>query len=471
MKMLIGGEMAQYRNEIVHHISELVKIRSVQEEAEPGKPYGSGVNRALEYMLELACSMGFATKNVDGYAGYAEYGSGERMTAVLVHLDTVHEGEGWTYPPFGGLIEEERIVGRGASDNKGPAVVALYCLKAIRDLGLPIRTRIRIIFGTNEESGMKDMDYYFSKEPQPDFAFVPDAGYPLFNVEMGNAMIRISHTRDRRQGSGSLQIDSLTGGMPLIMAPERCEVRIASGHVSEGKWHELLNRRTNLQAEMGADGYIAITANGNTANQPSGNAIADMMEWLAGLPFRTDADPFILFLNKKIGHDTSGKALGIHRSDEVSGPTLVLLKQILTEGDTLTAIINVRYPVTEDGDRLLGLVAEQAQLHGLQMTITRHLRPVYVSPDHPVVRTLSRVYERATGEKAELLKMGAGTYARKLKNNGVAFGAGLPGGVDNNVHRPDEFVRIEDMMKHADICLQGLYELAIQEINPSLTQI
>ncbi|MBO9608671.1 MAG: M20/M25/M40 family metallo-hydrolase, partial [Paenibacillaceae bacterium] len=219
---------------------------------------------------------------------------------------------------------------------------------------------------------------------------------------------------------------------------------------------------TNLTAEIAGDGSIEIEANGNSAEPPS-NAIADMMEWLAGLPYKTDADPLVGFLNEKLGHETNGQSLGIQRSDELSGSTIVFLKQILMAGDTVTAIMNIRYPVTEDGDRLLGLVAEQAESFGLKTTITRHLRPVYVPPEHPVIRTLSRVYERATGEKAVLLRMGAGTYARKLNNNGVAFGAGLPGGVDTNVHRPDEFVRIEDMMKHAEICLQGLYELAIDE--------
>ncbi|WP_235885439.1 Sapep family Mn(2+)-dependent dipeptidase [Paenibacillus cymbidii] len=454
--------MAPYQNEIAHHIAELVKIRSVQEEAEPGKPFGSGVDRALAYMLELADAMGFRTKNVDGYAGHAEYGSGDRLAAVLVHLDTVQEGEGWTYPPLGGLIEDGRIIGRGASDNKGPAVVALFCLKAIRDLGLPIRNRIRVIFGTNEESGMKDMDYYFAKEPLPNMAFVPDAGYPIFNVEMGNTLVEVSHTRDRSPGQERLRIESLTGGLPTALLPAKCKVRIASGPVSDGEWREQLKRRTSLTAEIAGDGSVEIAANGNSADPPS-NAIADMMEWLAGLPYKTDADPLVVFLNEKLGHETNGQSLGIQRSDELSGSTIVFLKQILTAGDTVTAIMNIRYPVTEDGDRLLGLVEEQAESFGLKTTITRHLRPVYVPPEHPVIRTLSRVYERATGDKAVLLRMGAGTYARKLNNNGVAFGAGLPGGVDTNVHRPDEFVRIEDMMKHAEICLQGLYELAIEE--------
>ncbi|WNQ13897.1 Sapep family Mn(2+)-dependent dipeptidase [Paenibacillus aurantius] len=457
--------MERYRDEIVHHISELVQIRSVQEEGEAGKPFGSGVNRALEYMLDLAASMGFRTKNVDGYAGHAEYGAGDRLTAVLVHLDTVQEGEGWTYPPFGGTVEEGRIIGRGASDNKGPAVVALYCLKAIRDQGIPIRSRIRIIFGTNEESGMKDLDYYFSKEPLPDYAFVPDAGYPIFNVEMGNANVAVTCFLDRQKEEEKLRIDSLTGGVPMVLVPEKCEVRFRSGHFPESGWQAVAAGSSNVTAWRKENGAAVLTADGKAAGEPR-NAIADLMKGLAALPMKTDADPMIAFLNDKLGHETDGRLLGIHRSDEVSGSTVVFLKQIYTEGDLLTAVINIRYPVKEDGDRLLGLVADQAEAYGLQTAILRHLRPVYVPPEHPVIRILSRVYERVTGEKAVLLRMGAGTYARKLRNNGVAFGAGLPGGVDTHVHRPDEFVRIEDMMRHADISFQALRELSSEETEP-----
>jgi succinyl-diaminopimelate desuccinylase len=458
-QMLIGDKMSHYRQEIVHHIAELVKIRSVQEDGEPGKPFGNGVNRALSYMLTLADSMGFQTANIDGYAGHAEYGSGESLSAILVHLDTVHEGAGWSYPPFGGLIEEGKIIGRGASDNKGPAVVALFCMKAIRDLGLPICSRIRIIFGTNEESGMQDMDYYFSKEPQPDFAFVPDAGYPIFNVEMGNVNVAISHTTDRQFDQERIPIVNLAGGVPMVLVPEMCKVRIKSDLLSEADWSELLQSQPNLMAESKEEGDVEITAD-NVAADRSSNAVADIMECLAGLRYKTDADPMVAFLNYKLGHETSGESLGIHCSDEASGSTVVFLKQIVKEDDIITAVLNIRYPVTADGDRLLGIVEEQARSYGLKMNMIRHLRPVFVPPQAPIIRLLSQAFERSTGEKAELLKMGAGTYARKLKNKGVAFGAGLSGGINTNVHRPDEFVRIEDMMKHAEICLQALYELA-----------
>ena len=45
--------------------------------------------------------------------------------------------------------------------------------------------------------------------------------------------------------------------------------------------------------------------------------------------------------------------------------------------------------------------------------------------DSFLIKTLQKVYEEATGEKAELLSIGGGTYARSLKE-GVAFGPLFP---------------------------------------------
>jgi succinyl-diaminopimelate desuccinylase len=71
------------------------------------------------------------------------------------------------------------LYGRGASDNKGPIIGALYAMKAVMESGRKMKRKVRIIFGTDEESGWEDMEYYFKKEPMPDFGVSPDADYPL----------------------------------------------------------------------------------------------------------------------------------------------------------------------------------------------------------------------------------------------------------------------------------------------------
>ncbi len=52
----------------------------------------------------------------------------------LNHIDVVSEGNvmGWKYPPFAGIIAENRVWGRGAIDLKGVAVMQLMAIEKIR---------------------------------------------------------------------------------------------------------------------------------------------------------------------------------------------------------------------------------------------------------------------------------------------------------------------------------------------------
>jgi acetylornithine deacetylase/succinyl-diaminopimelate desuccinylase family protein len=55
---------------------------------------------------------------------------------LLGHTDVVPVGEGWTKDPFGGVVEDGRIYGRGASDMKGGLAAALTAMAALRGAGL-----------------------------------------------------------------------------------------------------------------------------------------------------------------------------------------------------------------------------------------------------------------------------------------------------------------------------------------------
>ena len=152
--------------EIINSVMESVKINSVEGDPAEGTPFGKGVNDALEHALALAEQMGFRTKNVDGYFGYVEYGEGEEMVAVLGHLDIVPVGDDWTYDPWGEIVDD-RIYGRGTLDDKGCIIGALYALDAVRNLAGTLKRRVRIIFGTNEETGSRDMVRYNETEETP----------------------------------------------------------------------------------------------------------------------------------------------------------------------------------------------------------------------------------------------------------------------------------------------------------------
>jgi succinyl-diaminopimelate desuccinylase len=147
----ISGEIRSYKDEILEDIVGIVRIPSVRGAASDGKPFGEGPAKALDYCLKLAENMGLKVKNVDGYAGHVEYGDGEGLVGILAHCDVVPAGEGWSKPPFVGEVENGRIYGRGTMDDKGPAISAIYCLKALKDLKIVPKRRIRVIIGASEE--------------------------------------------------------------------------------------------------------------------------------------------------------------------------------------------------------------------------------------------------------------------------------------------------------------------------------
>ena len=78
---------------------------------------------------------------------------GEEIIGVLCHLDVVPTGDGWTYPPFEPTIVDGKIYARGSMDDKGACISSLYALKAIKESGIKLNKKIRLIFGTDEETG------------------------------------------------------------------------------------------------------------------------------------------------------------------------------------------------------------------------------------------------------------------------------------------------------------------------------
>ena len=122
------------KNEIIETVCDLIKFPSVSDETENSTyPFGEECNNILNYILDLGKSMGFRTKNIDGYCGYIEFGEGEKLLGIIGHLDVVPSGDGWMTPPFYATIKNGKIYGRGAIDDKGPVIASLYAMKAIKD--------------------------------------------------------------------------------------------------------------------------------------------------------------------------------------------------------------------------------------------------------------------------------------------------------------------------------------------------
>ena len=166
--------MQKYFDEIVGSISKIVQFDSSLAPAVADMPFGKGAKDALDWFLHLASSFGFETKNYDNYVGEVVFGEGEEL-GILAHLDVVPAGGGWTHNPFGGEVSLDRIWGRGTTDDKGPAIICLYCLKALKDEGFLPKKKIKLIVGCNEESGWSTI----RRSPIcPKSAFLPTRTFP-----------------------------------------------------------------------------------------------------------------------------------------------------------------------------------------------------------------------------------------------------------------------------------------------------
>ena len=194
MNKTVDAIIEKNKPQLIESLQMSIRIPSVEGNPEPGAPFGPEVRRALNHALATARDLGLKTTDMEGYVGCAEYGEGEEMLGILCHLDVVPEGEGWNFPPYAAVIDNDIMYGRGTLDDKGPAFAAMYALHAIKEAGIKLRRRVRIILGTNEETGWGCMDYYKQHGEKPTLAFTPDGEYPVVNSEKG-----ILHTTFQRR--------------------------------------------------------------------------------------------------------------------------------------------------------------------------------------------------------------------------------------------------------------------------------
>lgn len=207
-----------HADELLESLAALVRIPSVEGVPEEHAPFGREPARALHETLALCEKLGFRTGNMDDRVGWCEYGEGEEMVAVLGHLDVVPAGDGWTETePFSGEIKNGRIYGRGTMDDKGPMVAAIYALAALKDAGFAPSKRIRLLFGTNEETGCGDMSWYVSHGGElPVYGFTPDGEYPIINGEKG--ILNGTYSRKLHQ-TGDYRLTKFEGGAASNISP------------------------------------------------------------------------------------------------------------------------------------------------------------------------------------------------------------------------------------------------------------
>lgn len=455
-----------YRDDIVKSTQEIVRIKSVQGEAKSDMPFGEGPYRALKFAMSLAEEMGFKTKNLDNYAGHAEFGEGDETVGILVHLDVVPEGNGWTYPPYGGEIHEGKIYGRGTFDDKGPAIACMYAMKALKNSKVKLNKRIRIIFGTNEETGWGCVKYYFEHEKAPDMAFTPDADFPVIHGEKGIIIFDLVKKLNSNV-CGNITVESINGGSAANMVPDYADavLKVEDVKAIEEKLNSFVSSTNYPVFLERIDDRIKIVARGISVHgstpEKGKNAITYLMAFLGKiLDLDSDIGGFVKIYNERIAFKHNGESIGCGFEDDISGKLNFNPGIIKGDQNEIKLTINVRYPIKSSSKEVYEGIRKNLKGTGIEL-IEGDLddKPLYISKDNPLVQTLMKVYREQTKDvESEPIVIGGGTYARAIKN-AVAFGPLIPGQEDV-AHQKDENISIEHLIRITKIYAQALYELA-----------
>ncbi len=455
--MTLNERVLAMKDELLACLQENLRIPSVEDTPADGAPYGVACRQSLDHVLAAAASLGFRTENVDGHMGWCEYGDGEEMIAVLGHLDVVPAGDGWSFDPWGGEVKDDRIFGRGTMDDKGPSIAALYALAALRASGLPIKRRIRILFGCNEETGARDVKYYLAKGGEvPVMGFTPDAEYPVINGEKG--IINVTYSRSYRQ-IGELKVLSISGGTAANVTPAYAIAKLSCSPELANRIAQLYGPTIRIRTtEYGVSvEAFGVSAHGSTPWQGE-NAIGRLVQALDTLPFEGEMQQIIHFLAEKLGMECNGKSAGIYLHDEVSGDLSLNWGTLHADESQLSMIINYRFPVTKEySDCAPALDALFAEA-GFVKEKEAFKNKLYIPADSDLVKILLKVYKEHTGIDGKPVCIGGGTYAKSLPNI-LAFGPIFPGD-EVREHKPDEFIEIPKLMKNAQIIASAMYEMA-----------
>jgi succinyl-diaminopimelate desuccinylase len=424
---------------------ELVRIPSVCNEGGGGYPFGEAVDQALRKALQIASDLGFRTQYGDGgYYGIAEIGEGKEMLGILGHLDVVPAGKltDWKRDPFDPVEKNGMLYGRGTQDDKGPLAASMFAVKALLDAGVKFNKRIRFILGTDEETLWRCINRYKEKEETPTLGFSPDARFPLIYAEKGLLQLKLES-----QNQTDLR---LAGGSAFNAVPD---MMFYDGVMQE----ELASKLDDLgfAYEWKEDG---IEVKGKAAHamitEEGINAISRLCMGLHAIGVESKAINFIV---QELGEDPYATHIFGDCSDAPSGK-LKFNVAMINLGEIEQISIDTRIPVTVSKDEIVKKLSAAVAAYGLEYKEFDWLAPLYLPKDHPVIKTLMKVYHQYSGDEvSEPIALGGATYARAF-DNCVAFGPLFPGELLTE-HEPNERAIMENLYLAMKIYAHAIYEL------------
>ncbi|MHC5268298.1 Sapep family Mn(2+)-dependent dipeptidase [Enterococcus sp. LJL98] len=419
-----------HKEEFYQDLAQIIEIPSVKGSPEIGAPYGIENKRVLKKVMEIAESYGFKAHLVDDAVAYIQLGEGEDYLGIAGHLDVVEAGGQWTYPPFELTRANGKLYGRGILDNKGPIFSCLYGLKLLMDQGYQLNKTLRILFGSDEESGSSDIARYLKQEKAPSFAFTPDCKYPVVYGERGI----INVTFETALSSDALAlVSSIEGEQDRSFVPDELSCTL------EGKTLAVKGKRAPSNAPDLGSNAITLLA-GEIQSSTTNSELKEYFSWL-----------YECLHEKHLG-----QGLEMAWSDEMSGALNVTPYLLEKTSSGFKLGLSLRYPVSFTEEQIMTGLKKVAN-EATKVTLIRSMPSLLTDKNRPEVAQLTKAYDYVTGLDSTPVTTTGATYARFLPNT-VAFGPSFPGqkGIAHNV---DEYMDESDLLLNMEIYMHAILNL------------
>ena len=474
--MTINERINQYfadkNDAFTEALARLIAIPSERGEATDKAPYGVEPLRALEQGLEIAAEWGLKTKNWENTVGCVDLlPENDDKLHILAHLDVVPAGEGWTRPPFEMTTDDDgNLYGRGVADDKGPALSALIAMRAVKDLGTPLKHNCRLILGTDEELGSSDIAKYYATNPYGTNSFTPDSQFPAINTEKGHYRPVITGTWTG--GEGAPRVSCIKGGEKTNVIPARAYAEVVGFNESAMfDACQIIGERCNVTFSMEKlpvkawePKVLAITCEGvgGHAAYPQGganNALTALLKLLVYLPLdkKEPTNKAVFALADMFPHgDWLGKGLGVAQSDDISGELTLTFSVCDMDENGFRAQFDSRVPICATEDNCHAVCVAACAAHGF--TVEGKMGAAHHVPaDSEFVKILLRDLEEITGITGEPLAIGGGTYVHNIPG-GVAFGCTFPD-TETYIHGADETIPLYQLMESAKVFTKVIIDL------------
>lgn len=409
-------QLAADRDELVELAAELIRVPTVNP---PGRDY----RPCAELIGDRLGRWGFevdypvATDHPDhseecprvNVVGLRRGASSRPLVHLNGHIDVVPVGDGWTVDPFAGLVRDGKLYGRGSADMKAGLAAAMMAAESLRRVGVELSGSIEISGTADEESG--------------GFAGVAHL------AEIG----RISSER-----------------VDHVIIPEPLGVdRICIGHRGV-YWFDIVAHGRIGHGSMPYLGASAI------------DAMAALLERI-----RTELGPRIAERVTAMPCEPPGSRHASINVNAVMGGQAGEEPQTPCVADRCVATFDRRFLLEEDLDEIYSsldeLMAEVAALDdgwSFERRDRMLVEPVQTPQSSALIGALGRGIEELFGHSARCIAS-PGTYDHKHVtriggiDSCVAYG---PGELEQ-AHQPDEWCRVEDMVRSAQVMALALIDL------------